>query len=274
MTRIWHQSYTVLNDVPLYKSALRDHFEKVIGPDTTVESHGMAPNTYPGDYPLTHIRYLYLSSLHKEQFIRAALRAEAEGFDAFYIANIADTAFEEIRSLLRIPVIAYGQASLLFAATLGQPAAVVSFVADVVGPQLRRNAAQSGLGDMLGPVLQLSVPFDDLLKGYEDPAPVVALFTDVARKAIALGANVLIPGEGPLNVLLARAGVAEIDGVPVVDSFGVGLSFCEMRSRFYRTTGLTHSQSGFFYATPPPEVVEETRKRYFGGSQLPTSDEY
>ena len=35
---------------------------------------------------------------------------------------------------------------------------------------------------------------------------------------IADGAEAIVPGEIPLNVLLASAGVREVDGVPLLDS--------------------------------------------------------
>ena len=260
--RVWQQGYVVFEDHPLLKAAIQEHL-KTVAPDITVDIHGATPGTYPTNYPLTHIQYYYLASLHKEQFIRAALQAEAEGYDAFFIGSVSDAGFEEIRTLLNIPVIGYFQSSILFAATLGAPVGVVSFVPEVMEPQLKRFSALYGVPDLLGPVVPLSVPFDELIEGFTDPTKVIDRFTQAARVAIERGANVLIAGEGPLSIQLARAGVSAIDGVPLVDSFGVGLSFCEMRARFHRLTGLTPRQDGFYYGTPPLEVVQETRRRYF-----------
>ena len=75
--RIWHQSFTVLDDVPHYRDALRPApAAQVAAPGTTVDLHGMEPGTYPSDYPGTHIGYAYLAGLHREQFVqRRAARA-------------------------------------------------------------------------------------------------------------------------------------------------------------------------------------------------------
>ncbi|MFB9712694.1 hypothetical protein [Arthrobacter methylotrophus] len=62
----------------------------------------MRPGTYPSEYPGTRIGYGYLSGLHKEQFVAAALQAQDEGYDAYLIATIPDTGYEEIRSLVDI----------------------------------------------------------------------------------------------------------------------------------------------------------------------------
>lgn len=267
--RIWHQSYNVLGDVPRYEVVLEEHVQQVTSDDVTVDVRGMDPGTYPTNFPITRVRYLYITSLLKEQYVRAALQAQAEGYDAFFIANIADTGFEEIRSLLEIPVIAYGQASMLFGATLGEPVGVVSFAKSLVEPQLRRLATQYGIRDLLGPVVPISIQYDELLEAFERPAPIVDRFVESARAAIELGANVLMAGEGPLNTLIARAGVSDVDGVPVLDSMAVGLALCEVRARFYRKYGLTHSKQGFFYETPPAEVVEATRRQYLVDHRSP-----
>jgi len=118
--RIWYQSFTVLDDVGTYFATLRRHLEERVSAGTEISFHGMRPGTYPSSYPGTHIGYAYLAGLHKEQFVAAALQAQEEDYDAFFIATIPDTGFEEIRSLIDLPVIAYGNASVAFAATLAR----------------------------------------------------------------------------------------------------------------------------------------------------------
>lgn len=252
--RIWHQSFTVLDDVGGYRDALADHVAKVARPGTTVDLHGMAPGTYPTDYPGTHIRYLHLQQLLREQFVRAAVTAEEQGYDAFFIATIPDVGFEEIRTLVDIPVVAYGQASLLVGATLGNRVGIVNFIDDLQ-PQLRRNAEAYGLGGLLGPIVSIDLPFGGILDGYRDAGPVVDAFTAAARRAIQAGAEVVVPGEGPLNILLARNGVASVDDVPVVDSLAAGVKLCEARVDLRRSSGLGPSRHGLFHARPPAELV-------------------
>jgi hypothetical protein len=52
--------------------------------------------------------------------------------------------------------------------------------------------------------------------------------------------------------------------VPVIDSMGVGIAYAEMRSRFFKRTGLTHADVGFYYATPPKVMVDGLREQHFG----------
>lgn len=259
--RIWHQSFTVLEDVPHYRDALRRHMGGVAGEGVTIDFHGMQPGTYPSVYPGTHIGYGYLSGLHKEQFVSAALRAQDEGYDAFLIATIPDTGYEEIRSLVDIPVIALGQTSVLMAAQLGDCVGIVNFIA-ALEPQLRRNMRNYGLDRLVGPITQVAAEFTDVMAAYDSPAGLVQAFEAAARRVIAQGANVIVPGEGPLNVFLADQGISRVDDVPVIDSLGTVLAVAELRAAQYRRSGLKPARSGFHYAQPPRPLLDAARQWY------------
>lgn len=262
--RVWHQSFTVLEDVPAYAEALQAHLDSRALPGTVIDLHGMKPGTYPTNYPGTHIGYNYVAGVLKEQFVDAALRAQAEGYDAYLIATIPDTGFEECRSLIDIPVVGFGNASVAFAATLAARVGIVNFI-DALQPQLRRNMRAYGFGDLVGPIISLGKPFSDVLSGYGDPQPLINAFSEAARAAIEDGAEAVIPGEGPLNVFLAQHGITRVHDVPVIDSLGVALATCEARARLHAASGLKPSRRGFYFATPPAEVTDSVRKFHFGG---------
>ena len=259
--RIWHQSFTVLDDVPHYRDAMARHLATVVGDDTVIDFHGMAPGTYPSDYPGVHIGYAYLAGLHKEQFVRAAQRAQAEGYDAFVIATIPDTGFEECRSVVDIPVLAFGNTSIGFASQLGSRVGIVHFIGGL-RDQIRRNMRSYGFGDLVGPIVQVDARFHDIMAAYAEPAGLVAAFEAAARVTIADGADVIVPGEGPLNIFLADQGVTRVDDVPVVDSLGVLLQSAELRAGIYRRTALRPARTGFFHVQPPAEAIEATRAFY------------
>ena len=259
--RIWHQSFTVLEDLPAYSQLIQRHAQRIVQPDTEVVLHGMRPGTYPSDYPGDHIRYSYLQRRHAQQFIDAALQAQSEGYDAYFISTIPDVAFEDIRTLLDIPVVAYGHSSLLVAATLAPRVGIVNFI-KTLGPQLRRNAQSYGLGDLLGPVVQIEAQFTDVTTGYSKPGPLIDAFTRAAREAIDAGARAIIPGEGPLNIFLADHEIHKVDGVTVIDSIAAGLSMCELRVNLHRSTGLSRSSGGLYFDQPPKELIEAVNNFY------------
>ncbi|MFI6348320.1 aspartate/glutamate racemase family protein [Streptomyces sp. NPDC050560] len=259
--RIWHQSFTVLEDVPGYAALLAEHAAAVVRPGTEVVLHGLRPGSYPAGYPGDHIRYSYLQRCHAQQFVEGALRAEAEGYDAVFLATIPDIALEDIRALLSIPVIGYGQASLLVAASLAPRVGIVSFIEEL-RPQLRRNAELYGLGRLLGPVVGIDASLGDVTAGYEDPQPLIGAVRAAAREAIADGARAVIPGEGPLNVFLAAQGLHDVDGVPLIDSVAAGLKFCELRVDLARSAGLKPARGGLYHDRPPAGLLDAVHAFY------------
>lgn len=259
--RIWHQSFTVLDDVPHYRDALARHLARVARPDTEIAFHGMDPGTYPSDYPGVHIGYTYLANLHREQFVQAAQQAEREGFDAFVIGTIPDTGFEEARSIVDIPVVAFGNASVGYASQFGDCIGIVHFIPEL-RDQIRRNMRNYGFGDLVGPIVQVDTAFHDIMAAYQEPAALVEAFARAARIAIDNGANVIIPGEGPLNVFLADQGVTRVHDVPVIDTLGTLVQLAEVRGATFRRSGITPARTGFYFAQPPGEAISAARAFY------------
>lgn len=259
--KIWHQSLTSIESVVPYRDAVIKHIDSVARPDVEVVLHGMTKDTYPTNYPGHFITYSYLQNLHREQFVRAALMAESAGYDAMFIGTIPDVGLLEARTLVDIPVIGYGQASFHIASMLGDKIGVVNFL-EPLADELRQNADRYGLGGKLGPIVQTEFGFDDVLAGFENPEPIIASFKKAAEKAIAEGADVIVPGEGPLNVFLATNGIARIGDVPVVDSFAAGIKMCESLVDLREKSGIYMTRRGYYNAKPPKEAVARLRELY------------
>lgn len=264
--RIYHQSFTVLENLPAYADALRAHFARVARPGTEVVMHGMHPRTYQTEYPGNDIRYAYFQTLHSQQFVLGALEAEERGFDAFALMTLPEPSLQEIRSLVDLPVVGYGESAMLTAAMLGQRAGVLLFIAEMA-PMVERNVERLGLSGRFAGAHPVGFAFNDVLQGYSDPAPLLERFRSAARGMIARGADVIIPGEAPLCVLLARHGVTEVDGVPVVDALAATVKMAESMVDLRRSSGLRPCRTGYFTATPPRERVRELL-RFYGIARL------
>ncbi|CAN5378509.1 aspartate/glutamate racemase family protein [soil metagenome] len=263
--RIWHQSFTVLSDLGAYDEALRNHFKRVARPDTEIVMHGMKPGTYPSNYPGTDIRHVAIQYLHSIQFVEAGLAAQRDGFDAYAISTLPDPALREIRSMLSIPVVGYGEAAMLTACLLGTRFSVLAFIPELA-ELLRDNVHRYGLSQRFAGSSDVGFRFTDVLAGFSDPAPLIERFREAARREIARGADVLIPGEAPLCVLLQREGVAEVDGVPVMDSLSCWVKQAEMLVDLKRQSGVATCQRGYFHAPPPAERIDEIMKFYSRGT--------
>ena len=142
--RIWHQSFTVLQHLGAYEDALRSHFARVARPGTEIVMHGMDPGTYRSNYPGEDIRHVALQYLHGMQFVAAGLRAQEQGYDAYAISSLPDPALREIRSMLEIPVVGYGESAMLAACLLGRKFGVLAFIAELI-PLIEDNVRRYGL---------------------------------------------------------------------------------------------------------------------------------
>jgi allantoin racemase len=262
--RIWHQSFTVLSDLGAYDTALREHFARVSRPGTEVVLHGMREGTYRSNYPGNDIRHVALQHLHATQFIEAGLHAELEGFDAYAISTLPDPALQEIRSLLTIPVVGYGESAMLTSCLLGARFSVLVFISELTD-LIAANARRYGLSERLVGVHDVGFRFADVLEAFADPGALIERFRVAARKQIAAGAEVIIPGEAPLCVLLSRHGVASVDGVPILDSLSCWIKHAEMLVDLSRQSGVVRCQRGYFNEMPPRERVLELLRFYGRG---------
>lgn len=254
--RIWHQSFTVLEDLGAYNDALVAHFAKVAAPGTEIVMHGMRPGTYTTDYPGMDIRYIGLQYMHSMQFVEAGVKAQREDFDAYAISTLPDPALREIRSLLSIPVVGYGESAMLTACLLGRRFSVLVFVNEFCD-LIADNAERYGLGRRLCGVSDVGFRFSDVKQGFTDPASVIERFRVSARREIARGADVIIPGEVPLCVLLSQQGVVEVDGVPVLDALACWVGHAEMLVGMQRRGQLAGSRKGIFREPPSRQRIDE-----------------
>jgi len=266
--RIWHQSFTVLEQLPAYETALRGHFARVARRDTEVVLHGMHPQTYRTNYPGTDIRHAYFQHLHTQQFVLGGIAAEEAGYDAYAIMSIPEPGLREIRSLIDIPVVGYGESAMLTATMLGERTGVLLFIEEMA-PQIRENAARVGLADRLAGVRFVGFTFNDVLKGYDEPASLLERFHAAARAMIKEGVDVIIPGEAPLCVLLQRHGVNRVDNVPVVDALGTTIKMAEVMADLRRSSGLAPARRGYFMEKPPRDRVKELLALYGVNRLLP-----
>ena len=264
--RIWHQSFTVLGNLPAYARALAAHFKKVARPGTEVVMHGMHDDTYKTNYPGTDIQYSYFQNLHASQFVLGGLAAEESGFDAYAIMTLPEPGLRDIRSLIDIPVVGYGESSILTASMLGDRMGVLLFIREMA-PVIDSNVQRMGLTGRFAGAHFVGFGFDDVLKAFDDPNELLERFHAAARQLIASGAEAIIPGEAPLCVLLAKHGVSRVDDVPVVDAIGATIKMAEMMADLRKSCGLSPARSGYFTRQPPRARVR-TLLDFYGISRL------
>ncbi len=248
--RIWHQSFTVLSDLSAYDEALKAHFRRVARPDTVIDMHGMRAGTYRTSYPGDDIKHVGLQFLHSIQFLQGAMLAERQGYDAFALSTLPEPGLREIRALVGIPVVGYGECAARAAVAGGRKFGALVFIPELA-ELYRDNICRHGLESSLVGAQDVGFRFADVLAGFDAPGPLIDRFRVTARELIATGAEAIVPGEAPLNVLLAMNGVTEVDGVEIIDSLGAWVRAAEAAVDERRSVSSLPG-TGYFGAVPDP----------------------
>jgi Asp/Glu/hydantoin racemase len=255
--KIWYQSLFDGARLPAYFDGIRSRARTIARSGVEVHLHGMPDGVYGARTPADALVYPYIASLHAQLILDNALRAEAEGYDVFALGSVQDPAIEEARSLLDIPVVGYGEAAMHFACLLGGRFAIVAF-GERFDQMLDLRVHKLGLAGRALPTVLLEADFADVGKGLADSASIVESFSKTARKAIALGAEAIIPGQLYLSEAIARAGMTRIDEVPVLDGLAATIKMAEVMADL-KKLGISVTRRGYAHARPPRDVLEHAR---------------
>jgi hypothetical protein len=95
----------------------------------------------------------------------------------------------------------------------------------------------------------------ELIAARQDPTALIAAFTETARGLIARGAEVIVPAEGVMAEIFARAGLRQIDKAVVLDVFAA--AWCQALSLIRLRKGL-----GIGVAGPGPTAAADHRQHF------------
>jgi allantoin racemase len=258
--RIWHQSFTDLDMVPLYRRTLIDHAAKVMDPGVSVTVHGLRPGTYGQDFvPIDAIRHRYVEMLNESQIVEAALTAEREGYDAVALACFYDRALRAARSVVDIPVVGLSETAMLVACSLGHKFALIALNEDQQAQHVE-VAHACGLEGRLAASLAMEPAIDEYMLEGDDQAtlPIVEGFHRACRRAIDAGADVIIPVDGVLNEFVWRRGLLQFENATVMDSLGVLFRYAAFMAGARATLGLEVSRVRH-YAKPSKAMLDHAR---------------
>ncbi len=247
--KIWYQlisSETAMSD---FLDSVRQLCCKVAAPGTEVEVHG-TPHGALGD------QYRVIWHYDVREFVETGLRLRREGgYDAFVIANSLDTGLVELRELLDIPVISFMEACCFTACTMGERFGVIVQHPKMV-TRYREIIHSYGLAGRLAAIECTGhSPGNRLMFREEEQAKdYVSKVREAGRRALAAGAEVLFL-TGSTAALLAQRGIFDIDGAPLLHSYGLLVKAAEGAVAMHRATGHCISRRNYYQA-PPQELME------------------
>lgn len=248
--RIWYQSFVDAEHGADYWRHLEAALAAVADPGTEIDIRGITPHDSYA-HALVEFRCA-------REVICNAIRAEAEGYDAFVIGHFQDAGLYECRAAVDIPVLGLGEASLLQACELGQRIGVVSFNRRY-DPWFRHQIRKYGLETRVPELLDMRYEPGQVmaaLSSDEVLEAIAAKFEDEMRAAVEAGVDVLVPGGGIPMLAFNRLHAHCVAGAPVLNGVPVVLKRAELAVRLKQLTGLRVSRSGEF-VQPPPEILKE-----------------
>lgn len=256
-TRIWFQSAVEMDAAGPYAAALRRQAQGVVQPGTTVDVHGVTPGSWAGQQPSALFGYpaVFLAVL-APAFLKNAVRAERGGYDAFVVGTFIEPFLRELRSAVRIPVVSSLEATLLVGCTAAQRIGLVT-INSALRWSLQTSIERHRLGARVGEILPLQPELDEAgaIALLAEPATALTSFTEVARQAVAAGADAVIPAESILATLTAGAGLHEVDGAAVLDAIAIPVAFAELLATLHRRAGLRTGRR-WHTPIPSPELIE------------------
>ena len=175
-----------------------------------IEFHFRPVKAAPANYVSHHDFILADISI-----LEAGLTAQEEGYDAVCIDTMSDSGMAALRSVLDIPVIGPGRASMLTALMLGNRFSVLAMW-DAWKPLYRKTLAELALWDQCASLRAINVKPDNrnLLVGKEDE--VFPLLAEAAMRCISEdGADVILLGSTTMHQ--AHAYLQNALPVPVIN---------------------------------------------------------
>ena len=254
--RIWHQSMTELQGLGAYRDFLVRHARAVLGDEAALQVEGLSSGSYHGRTPSAVLGNAFVHHRVLDQVIDNAIRAQRNGFDAFVIGSFSEPYLREIRSAVDFPVLSILESSVLMACTLGHKVAPIAN-APSIAQIVQHSVDAHGLGQRVLPAVSMDPPMHEpeMAGAFAQPAALLKAFEAAALRAIAQGAEVIIPAEGVLSTVICDNRVQRIGGAPVIDVFAVTWRHAVMMVRLRHDCGLQVSRVGA-YAQADPELIQ------------------
>ena len=258
--RIWVQVFSSRQRNPNFHEALEAHLLSVVEPGVEIEVHG----TLKGGLGE---QFRFFQAIDTADIIDNILRCKAakgaDKYDAFVSLNSTDPALVEAREILEIPVLGFLETTALLACMMGRTFSLIT-----PNPKFSLSYRQKlqlyGLTDRLASIEAMDFPhLPDYRSAFFDAAAherVMSEFDNAARRAVAAGAEVIIPC-GSHAVLEARRRTREIDGALIMDGLAVLIKMAETAVKLQGIMGTFVSRK-LLYQMPGAAVRDRAKNDY------------
>jgi allantoin racemase len=229
-----------------YVEVLTAYLNEIADPDVHFDYLGVSPaDVYV--HRLTELRC-------SVDALRSAIAA-APRYDAVIMGHFQDAGLYEARATLGVPVIGLGEASLLYACTLGHRIGLVT-IDPVFIPWHEEQVLRYRLDHRVVGVRAMRTGVADYVAALDDSAVAARIhdqFLEQAATLAADGVEVVIPAGGLPALLLRDEHDFEIDGAVVLNPTAVAAKQAECAVRLRRLNGTRPSRRATF--APPSDLA-------------------
>ncbi len=248
--RIWFQGATDRALMAPYIAKVEAHFKAILDPEFEFTFNTTTPPATT-THALTEYRV-------GRNFIRNAVAAERQGYDAIAVTHFQDPGLSEAKSAVGIPVLGLGETTLHFSLTLGRKLGLVTINPAFI-PWHEDQIVKYGMQSRVVGVRAVDASVLDYIAAFSDSGSFQKLQPLWERECHALleaGADVIVPAGGIPMMLFGGTVGANIDGAPIVNGMTVIAKSAEMAIKLKRDAGIAVSRRSN-YARPPDKALRE-----------------
>jgi len=238
-----------------YVDLLRKRLAEIANPSVTFDVVGILPPDRH-IHRLTELRCGLVA-------LRNAIAAERAGYDAVVISHFQEPLLGDIRSAVDVPVVSLGEASLLFACTIGRKIGLITIDPAFI-PWHEEQVLKHGLERRVVGVSAMKISPAEFMSAMEAGPGLENLlrqFEAQAQPLLDAGAEVLIPAGGLPSLALATERNLTIGGARVLDIVAVAVTQAEAAVKVHRITGIEPSRRSTFMkpsAAALEDFIEQT----------------
>ena len=248
--KIWFQGATDRALMSPYIARVEAHFKAVLEAGTSFSFNTTTPPATT-THALTEYRV-------GQNFIRNAIKAEKEGYDAVAVTHFQDPGLSEAKSAVGIPVLGLGETTLHFSLTLGRKLGLVTINPAFI-PWHEDQIVKYGMQQRVVGVRAVDASVLDYIDAFANPQSFQKLkpmWEKECRALLDAGADVIVPAGGIPMMLFGADKGASIDGAPIINGMTVIAKAAEMAVKLKQHGGIAVSRRSNFARAPEKALKE------------------
>lgn len=249
--RIWFQGATDRVFMAPYISKVEAHLKAILDPEFSCTFNTTTPPATT-THALTEFRMA-------GAFVRGAVEAQRQGYDAMAITHFQDAGLAEVKSVADMPVLGLGETTLFHACTLGRKLGLVTINPTFI-PWHEDQVIRYGLQSRVVGVRAVDAKVSDFIDAFADEKAfkkLEPLWKQECRKLLDAGADVIVPAGGLPMMLYGSEVGANLDGAPIINGITLIAKAAETAIKLRRIAGMAAVSRRSNYAKPPEKALRE-----------------